>query len=1824
MLQHLALRRALFLSTTLSAAIASSAMAQTITWSDPPGGNGNYIYEVGRPDGGVDVIQVGPTTIPADGSLVIGGNIAKSFACSGSITTCPSSSLAIVNNGIIEQRTRTVQLPGTLTNNGVYEIQGDFRLASGGVFTNTATGILRKTAGSADVIAGNEGLGVQFVNSGTVDVAAGTRLDLTGGYQFFGTPVSATILDGSRFIGGGTAAINSAPATFVGNVFSSDNTLLIGTSSGGFQGGDGSAGSSAILHGTVRTQGTGFTGNWQIAADGILTSAAFARNSVTGTLTNSGTFIGQANMYIEAGGRMVNEGVYDLLASNERGYANGLDIRGNFVNLGTFLKSAGVGENVLITIGDAATGYAFDNAGGTIEARAGTLAFQANGTGGQIYRSGSRFTGAGSIIVHHATLVGDFTSDGALRLQANLLGGDGTAGSSAIAHGRLTQENATLTGNWQIASDGIVTATNGGVALEGNLTNNGQYIVRSTLIIRDGARFVNAGILDLLSGNALPITGGTLINTGTILKSGGDPNVTITPLGNSTKLLDNAGGRIEVREGALFFDFNDPAELIFRDGSHFAGAGRAAVRASTFVGTTTSENYTLDLSGGNIVGGDGTTGSAATIGGEARWSGGTLTGNWIFDEGSTIRLGNPAVGGTSARPSGTLVNNGRMEVGISLIVNSVDGSLLTNNGVIDLGSGTQFGAGTTGTVVGIVNNGTIQALSGGDVNFQPGNNFANSIRNNGTILVRDTRIIGGNYVNDGAVTLGSNANWLSAGQFTLRGANAVLNIGDAGAGPGMLTGSQLIFDGGGTLAFNHDSANYAFSPQLSGLGAIRQIAGVTHLTGGNGAFGGAVSVTGGTLLQDATLGGGANGNASVVVSGLGAFGGIGTTRGSVTFTSGGRLIGVAGQAMTMDSLSLGQDTLVDVTLGAPGAAALFNVTGNLLLDGHLGITDAGGYGLGVYRLFNYGGTLTDQGLDIVSQPGDFSGSVQTSVAGQVNLVVGEAVGPTPDIQFWDGAATTPNGAVDGGTGSWDNGTANWTRADGSVNEAWSGRFAVFQGASGTVTIDPAGVSASGIQFASDGYRLEGGALTLLAPTLRVGTGTAEGSGFRATIAGHIAGSVGIEKTDLGTLILTGANSYTGGTVVQEGVLQGSVRAIRGDVAVGSGATIAFDQAVDASFGDGVSGAGTLVKLGAGTLTLTGANSYTGGSRVLQGILQGNAGSIRGDVAISSGARVLFDQAGSASFTGVISGAGGITKQGAGTLTLTGANSYAGTTQVLAGTLQGNAGSIRGDANIAAGATLAFDQATDASFAGVVSGSGTFAKLGVGTLLLTGDSSAFAGLTDIRAGTLSVNGSLGGTLTVAAGATLKGSGTIANLTVTSGVTVAPGNSIGTLAVSGNFVQQAGSTYQVEINPAGQSDLIRVGGTAVIEGGQVFAEKAAGTYLPGTRFTILSAAGGVTGRYDSLAQNMPFVDLSLAYDAGNVYLDVARNLVAFCAVASTANQCATGNGVESTGSGTLYDAIVSLPSDTAAREAFTALSGELYATARGAVLNDTRMARDAVLARLSGTEDRTAAWGQILGQWGGGDAGAGAVGYDGNGYGILMGIDAPVGAHLRAGIAGGYSRTTLDLDGRGDRGTLEARHVLGYVGGSYGALRFRAGVGYADTDFSSVRSAAFSGFSDTLRGKVDGSVLQGFAELGYVVSFKNGSLEPFAGYAAARVKTGAFAEDGGAARLEGSRIGDSTDFSTLGLRGEVAMGPVNFQASGAWRHAFGNVAPITSLSFSGGSDFTLQGTPISRDEATVEAGIAWRISRRVTAGVRYTGTFGNSGRSNGARAALAISF
>jgi outer membrane autotransporter protein len=466
---------------------------------------------------------------------------------------------------------------------------------------------------------------------------------------------------------------------------------------------------------------------------------------------------------------------------------------------------------------------------------------------------------------------------------------------------------------------------------------------------------------------------------------------------------------------------------------------------------------------------------------------------------------------------------------------------------------------------------------------------------------------------------------------------------------------------------------------------------------------------------------------------------------------------------------------------------------------------------------------------------------------------------------------------------------------------------------------------------------------------------------------------------------------TGSTLQLDGVtsslalgsLQGSGQVLLGDKNLtvgGLGTTTSFSGTID-----GIDG--SLTKVGGGTLTLSGVNTYTGATTVSNGTLAlAGSGSIAASSSVTVAAGATFDISGTTAgttvqdlggaatsvvalgngaltvqstnatdFAGDIGGAGGsLIKQGGGTLTLSGTNSYGGGTTVTAGTLRlgsanalpaggplavngglldlnGNAASVgtlsgTGGSINNAGVTLTVTQATDGTYAGTLAGAGgLFSKTGPGTLTLTGNSNGYGGSSEVNGGALLVNGTLGGNATVNAGASLGGTGTIGGNVIVNGGTVA-----GSLTIGGSY--GGTSTLQIAVAPGGQNDRVTVTGAATITGTTLSIVAQSGRYSPTTQYTILQANGGVTGPFVTITSNLASLTVIPTYTANAVILSLS-SVAAFAANAQTANQRAVGTALDranATAAGdfnSVLDVLFGLaPSQSA--QAFDMIGGQAY--------------------------------------------------------------------------------------------------------------------------------------------------------------------------------------------------------------------------------------------------------------------------------------------------------
>jgi outer membrane autotransporter protein len=575
-------------------------------------------------------------------------------------------------------------------------------------------------------------------------------------------------------------------------------------------------------------------------------------------------------------------------------------------------------------------------------------------------------------------------------------------------------------------------------------------------------------------------------------------------------------------------------------------------------------------------------------------------------------------------------------------------------------------------------------------------------------------------------------------------------------------------------------------------------------------------------------------------------------------------------------------------------------------------------------------------------------------------------------------------------------------------------------------------------------------------------------------------------------------------------------------------------------------------------------------------------------------------------------------------TLTGASTFIDGTFIDGGaSLTGSAGMLTG--SIVDNGTLVVDQPADGTLTALVGGTGVFRKIGAGTLTI--GSQVFTGQTDVAGGTLMLEGSLPSAVTVETGARLAGSGDVASAAILKGGAIAP--SVGALQVAGNFAQQAGSTYSATILDGGFSSRIAVGGIATIGSGATLRiNRIAGDYVIGTRYTLLTAAGGITGRYTLDQTAMDGTELRLVADDDTLFADLVRTGASLRGLAGTRNQAAVATAFGTLNAGNAaYAALTIDPSDDEVRAGLTELSGEVHASARTAMVHDAMLAEGAVISRIeAGSAQPSGLWGQFVGGHGEDDGAGGAADTDRTTYGGIGGYDLAFGDGLRAGASGGYTHTKLTIDDRASSARNNAAHVLGYAGGAFGALRVRAGIGYAWNRIDTRRSLAFAGFTDADHAKYDGDVMHAFGEIGYAVPLGGGTIEPFVGGSALRVHTKGFAEIGGDAALDGVRHTESVEFSDVGLRIETpVVANVSVRAGVAWQHAFGSVRPDAVLRFDGSdATFSAIGASLSRNAATPTLDIAWQLAPNVRMTAGYAGLIGEAGADNTGRLTLGLVF
>jgi autotransporter-associated beta strand protein len=795
------------------------------------------------------------------------------------------------------------------------------------------------------------------------------------------------------------------------------------------------------------------------------------------------------------------------------------------------------------------------------------------------------------------------------------------------------------------------------------------------------------------------------------------------------------------------------------------------VLAETWTGPTNGSWFDAPNWQGGLVPGAGTVTTDINNGTVVQISPTPANPEGAANAGQTLNISNPNTvlgvinGASLAFGAANVFQGGTLSIGDASVTGNIN---LSNGAVVFFPS-----AGNSITYAG--------AISGSDISPQFCNNGAGGCTglniNSGTVVLSGANpYTGQTTIFDGATLKIGVSNTLQnsivilqeKGTLDLNGINATLGgIGDnpnTGKAGNLNLGSTTL-----TLGQNGGSAEY--SGVISGSGGLAKVGGGTQTLTANNTYTGSTTIaqgtlqlgnggTGGGILGDVkdngslifnrsdsfAFGGAISGSGELVKAGAGTL----TLSGTNAYSGGTRVDAgiLAGDTASLQGNILDNAQVVFNQAADGTFAGSLSGSGSLVKDGAGTLTLAGANSYAGGTTISAGalagdtdslqGDIVDNGRLVFNQAQDdsFAGSI-SGTGGLVKQGAGELILEAPNT--YSGGTTVEAGTLGGDSASLQGDIANNSQV--AFHQDGDGTYAGAISGSGSLLKDGAGT------LALTGNSTYTGLTTIAQGALQLGNGGAAGGVLgdvedngtlifnrsdSFAFGGAISGSGELVKAGAGTLTLSGTNAYSGGTRVDAGILAGDTASLQGNIL--NNAQVVFNQAADGTFAGGLSGSGSLVKDGAGILTLAGANSYTGGTTISAGALAVNAASLQGNI-VDNG-RLVFNQAQNGSFAGSISGVGGLVKQGAGELVLNGANTYSGGTTVEAGTLGGDSASLQG--NIANNSQVAFHQGSDGVYAGVISGSGGLLKDGAGTLALTG-ANTYAGETRIEEGALAITG-----------------------------------------------------------------------------------------------------------------------------------------------------------------------------------------------------------------------------------------------------------------------------------------------------------------------------------------------------------------------------------------------------------------------------------------------------------------------------------------------------
>ncbi|EHJ5307064.1 autotransporter-associated beta strand repeat-containing protein [Salmonella enterica subsp. enterica serovar Ouakam] len=1316
-----------------------------------------------------------------------GAGDASVYAHGGAVTINNSGTMDSSVYGVYVTTGHTLNnlAGGSITANTAVQLNGNNNtLANAGAILGDTNGVTINGSGNTLTSQGKitGGTNAILINSGSKNntLTLNTGTEISGSITDDNNSASANnnlILDGEGTLGSSISGLNSVTSS--GDWTLSGATMnLSGTTNSALWVKSG----TLILNGAMTAKGATVDSGTTLQIGNGGTLGAFNGDIVdNGTLTFNRSDAAAYGSVISGSGNVVKQGGGELTLSNNNSYSGGTTIAegtltataggalgsGNIDNL-AYLKLDAASASDPFIVADLTT-----HSGATVEIGAGST-LQANTLTQQ---DGS-------------TLTADLTATSGPAIRAKNVNLDGTLNVASPASQEPIRSTDDLISLALIESDNAISGDFDGITINGNAMNPDAFI---TVVGQKNVNDTHYDLVETLTWYA-DRDNAAIDAHGTFNLADADDSFTVNTVLENVDANSGWNGQSLTKTGAGTLILN--AENTYTGGTTISDGTLIATNVEALGTGNVTDNATLELNtGGDFTNNISGSGQVVKSGDETL----TLSGSNTYTGGTIISGGTLVATNVEALGTGDVTDNAVLELNTGgTFDNVISGSgqvVKSGDDALTLSGSNTYTGGTTisgGTLVAT----NVEALGSGDVTddatleLNTGGDFANNIGGTGSV------------VKSGDKTLTLSGTNSYTGGTTISGGTLVATNVDA-LGTGDVTDNA-------TLELNTGGD---FTNNISGSGQVVKSGDKTLTLSGINSYTGGTTISGGTLIATHVnaLGTGAIDNrASLLLDASGQF-----TVTDLTTESGGNTEIGAGSTLQATTLTQKSDSTLTINLNSNTADPVIHAASQVSLAGTLDITGVGDVldsdpastdDLDTFTLIASDKTIAGdfEKLTVAGMDADLADFI--TVDGRIDDT-GKQYELTTALTWYadrDDAVTDAHG------------TFNLTNADGSfaVNTVlenvdatldpasatgWDGTSLIKQGA-GTLILNAentytGGTTISGGTLVATNVDALGSGDVTDDATLELNTG--------GTFDNAISGSGQVVKSGDDVLTLSGANSYSGGTLISDGTLVASNVEALGSGDVTDNATLELNTG--GTFDNAISGSGKVEKSGDDALTLSGANTYTGGTLISDGTLVASNVEALGTGDVTDNAVLELNTGGD--FDNAISGSGQVEKSGDGTLTLSGSNTYTGGTTINDGTLIATSVDALGSGDVTDNATLALN--TGGTFDNAISGSGQVVKSGDDVLTLSGANS-YSGGTLISDGTLVASNveALGsGYVTNDAVLELNTGGTFDNTISGSGRVVKSGD--GALTLSGANSYSGGTLISDGTLIAGRVDVLGSG-------------------------------------------------------------------------------------------------------------------------------------------------------------------------------------------------------------------------------------------------------------------------------------------------------------------------------------------------------------------------------------------------------------------------------